>query len=73
MNARLSLKLPYNCYEYMQTDLSENRRSNVFQDNINTKCHQMVLSNSFPMQNSGLRLSAIEGNGVPFGPGRTYR
>lgn len=39
-----SLKLPYNCHEYMQIDLSENHGSNVFQGNINTKCHQMVLS-----------------------------
>lgn len=59
------LKLPYNCHEYMQIDLSENRTSNVFQGNINTACHEIVLSSSFPMHNSGTRLSAIKEKGAP--------
>lgn len=67
------LKLPYNCHEYMQIDLSGNHRSDVFQGNLNTKCHQMVLSSSFSMHNSGSWLSAIKGKWAPFGPGGTYR
>lgn len=67
------LKLPYNCHEYMQIDLSKNHRSGVFQGNINTECRQMVLSGSFSMQNSASRLSAIKEKGVPFGLGGTCK
>lgn len=49
----------------MQIDLAKNLRSNVFQGNINSKCHQMVLSSSFFMHYSGSRLSAIKGGNVP--------
>lgn len=62
------LKLPYNCYEYMQIDLSKNNSSYIFWD-ANRKCHQMVLSSLFLMHNSALRLSAIKGNRLPFDPG----
>lgn len=54
------LKLPYNCDEYMQIDLSEDRTSDVFRGNINTKCHQTVLSSSFSVHNSGSSSSAIK-------------
>lgn len=42
-------KLPYNCLECMQIDLAEILRSPVFQGNIHSKCHVMVLSSSFSM------------------------
>lgn len=42
------LKLPYNCNEYMQIDLSRNHRSKI------------VLSSSFSFHISNSRLSAIK-------------